>query len=288
MKPVLEKVPDYVNASFAVKRDIIPHIDMPWHYHPEHQLIYVNKGYGTRLVGSHIGNFYAGDMALIGSNLPHVWKSDDDFYQDDPSKITDLYVIHFLFEKIAESLLQLPEMDHIKRLLIKSNQGLLITGITQEIVAKKIEQLYRAKGFERILLLFEILNILAESKDLSPLSSQGFHAVTSELDEERMRKVHDYVMLNYHKEVNIEVIAEMLHLTKSSFCRYFKSRTLKTFSRFLNEIRIGKASRQLIANKQSILEISKSVGYKNITHFNRQFKQITGKTPTQFSSEYHT
>lgn len=288
MKPILEKVPDYVNASFAVKREIIPHIDMPWHYHPEHQLIYVKKGYGTRLVGSHIGNFYDGDMALVGSNLPHVWKNDDDFYKNDNSKIADLYVIHFLIEKIVASLFPLPEMDNIKKLLIRSNKGLLITGRTHSIVAKKIETLYHAKGFQRILLLLEILDILAESKSLLPLSSEGFHIGRSELDEERMRKVHDYVMLNYHKEMSVQVIAEMLHLTKSSFCRYFKSRTLKTFSRFLNEIRIGKASRLLIANDQTVLEISKAVGYKNITHFNRQFKQITGKTPKQFSSEYRT
>ena len=141
MKPILEKVPDHANGSFAVKRDIIPHIDMPWHYHPEHQLIYVKKGYGTRLVGSHIGNFYDGDMALIGSNLPHVWKNDDDFYKKDSSKMADLYVVHFLIEKIAASLFPLPEMERINRLLIKSNKGLLITGKTHAIVAEKIETL---------------------------------------------------------------------------------------------------------------------------------------------------
>ncbi len=284
MKPILEKVPDHANGSFAVKRDIIPHIDMPWHYHPEHQLIYVKKGYGTRLVGSHIGNFYDGDMALIGSNLPHVWKNDDDFYKKDSSKMADLYVVHFLIEKIAASLFPLPEMERINRLLIKSNKGLLITGKTHAIVAEKIETLYRAAGFQRILLLLEILNILAESKSLLPLSSEGFHSRTSESYEERMRKVNDYVMQHYHEEVSVEAVAEMVHLTKSSFCRYFKSRTLRTFSSFLNEIRIGKASRLLTAKDQTqtILEISKTVGYKNITHFNRQFKQITGKTPKQF------
>ena len=287
MKPILEKVPSYVDVSFAVKREVMPHIDIPWHYHPEHQIIYVNKGYGTRFVGNHIGNFYEGDVALIGSNLPHVWKNDNDFYKNDSSKISDIYVLHFLIEKIATTLFSLPESLTIKKLLIRSNRGLLITGRTRLVVIKKIETLYQAKGFERILLLLDILNVLAKSKDLLPLSSEGFHVVTSELDQQRIRKVHDYVMSNYHKEVNVQTVAEMLHLTKSSFCRYFKSKTTRTFSRFLNEIRIGKASRLLISNDQTVLEIAKAVGYNNVSHFNRQFKEITGKTPKQFSSEYH-
>ena len=287
MKPILEKVPNYVDVSFAVKREVMPHIDIPWHYHPEHQIIYVNKGYGTRFVGNHIGNFYEGDVALIGSNLPHVWKNDNDFYKNDSSKISDIYVLHFLIEKITTTLFSLPESVTIKKLLARSNRGLLITGRTRLVVIKKIETLYQAKGFERILLLLDILNVLAKSKDLLSLSSEGFHVVTSELDQQRIRKVHDYVMSNYHKEVHVQTVAEMLHLTKSSFCRYFKSKTTRTFSRFLNEIRIGKASRLLISNDQTVLEIAKAVGYNNVSHFNRQFKEITGKTPKQFSSEYH-
>ena len=288
MKPILEKVPHSIDASFAIKREVMPHIDIPWHYHPEHQLIYVKKGYGTRLVGNHIGNFHDGDIALIGSNLPHVWKNDDDFYKNDRSKISDIYVIHFLIEKIATTLFSLPETVKINKLLARSNKGLLITGKTRLIVAEKIKTLYQTKGFERILLLLDILNVLAESRELLPLSSEGFHMVTSQVDQERIRKVHDYVMLNYHKEVSVQTMAEMLHLTKSSFCRYFKSRTSKTFSRFLNEIRIGKASRLLISNNQTVVEIAKTVGYNNISHFNRQFKEITGKTPKQFSLEYHS
>ncbi len=286
MKPILEQVPNYVDASFAVKREVMPHINIPWHYHPEYQIIFVNKGYGTRFVGNHIGSFYEGDMALIGSNLPHVWKNDDDFYKKDSSKISDIYVIHFLIDRIATTLFSLPETVKVKKLLSRSSKGLLITGRTRNVVAKKIETLYGAKGFERILILLDILNVLAESKELFPLSTEGFHVTTNELDQERIRKVHEYVLLNYHKEVRVQTVAEMLHLTKSSFCRYFKSRTTKTFSRFLNEIRIGKASRLLISKEQTVSEISRTVGYNNISHFNRQFKEITGKTPKQFYLEY--
>ncbi|MEM9834192.1 MAG: AraC family transcriptional regulator [Bacteroidota bacterium] len=288
MKPILEKVPDYVNASIAVKRELIPHMVYPWHYHPEYEIIYVKKSYGTRLMGNHIGNFYDGDMVLVGSNLPHVWKNDNDFYKNDDSKTVDVYVIHFLIEKIATTLFSLPEAMNIKKLLVKSAQGLQITGTTHSVVAEKIEALYMSKGFERIVQLLEILNILSESKDLIPLSNKGFHHVTNEVDQERIRAVYDYVMLNYPHKISIEKVSDMLHLTKSSFCRYFKSRTTKTFSRFLNEVRVGKACRLLISKNYTVSEISKMVGYNNISHFNRQFKEITGKTPKLFSSEYDT
>ncbi len=285
MKPILEKVPNYLDSTLAVKREIIPNMIYPWHYHPEGELIYVKESYGTRLMGDHIGYFNHGDMVLIGPNLPHVWKNDNDFYQGDESKVVDVYVIHFLIDEIAPVLMNLPEARDIKKMLKQSSQGLMITGKTNFLVSKKIESLYQTKGFGRVLIFLEILNLLSQSGDLQPLSSKGYNRVST-YDQERIGIVYDYVMSNFREEIRVDHIANLVHLTKSSFCRYFKSRTTKTFTEFLNEVRIGKACRLLTHEEHPITKVSDMVGFKNISYFNRQFKKITGITPKQYYKTY--
>jgi hypothetical protein len=73
--PQLEKVTVSLFSSIAVYRLMIPYIDDTWHYHPEYEILYINKSHGIRLVGSHIGNFSDGDLVFISPNLPHVWKT---------------------------------------------------------------------------------------------------------------------------------------------------------------------------------------------------------------------
>lgn len=285
MKPILEKIPTYLDSTLAVKREVIPHMTYPWHYHPEGELIYVKKSYGTRLMGNHIGYFNNGDMVLIGPNLPHVWRNDDAFYEGNETRMVEVYVIHFLIDELAPVLMNLPEANDIIKLLDRSSQGLLIKGSTHSLVSKKIESLYRTKGFGRILNFLEILFLLSQSDDLHPLSSKGYNEVRT-FDQERVGIVYDYVMSNFGKEISVEHVASLVHLTKSSFCRYFKSRTTKTFTEFLNEVRIGKACRLLMHEELAIKEVSQIVGYKNISHFNRQFKKITGIPPKQYYQTY--
>ena len=282
MQPILEKVPYTASSSIRVKRDLVPYMPYPWHYHPEFEIIFVEKSYGIRLMGNHIGPFNDGDLMFLSPYLPHVWKNDNDFYQDNKDLMADVYVIHFLEDALGSGLFELAELTHIKKLFQLGQQGMLITGETHKPISELVKKVYHSNGIERIILFIQTLDAIASAKSYELLSSPGYVNSINLTDTERINKVMNFLMKNYHNEISLEKVAEMVNLNKSSFCRYFKSRTRKTFTEFLNEIRIGHACKLLVNENMTISEICYETGYNNISHFNRQFKLITGMTAKKY------
>ena len=136
------------------------------------------------------------------------------------------------------------------------------------------------------ILQYPTLETIAGTTDYELLSGPGYASSQSTSDTERINKVMSFLMEKYTQEINLEEIASLVHLNKSSFCRYFKSRTHKTCFQFLNEIRIAHACKLLINSNITISEICYEVGYNNISHFNRQFKLITSLTAREYVKKY--
>ncbi len=286
MLPKLEKIPSALSSSITVKREIVPYMDYPWHYHPEFEIIFVEKSYGIRLMGNHIGNFGDGDLMFIGSNLPHVWKNDNDFYKGNKELNVDVYVIHFREDALTSGFFDLPEFTHIRKLFALGQQGVLIKGKSCKKISELIKAVYFSTGIERLTLFLKTLEALANAEEYDLLSSSGYANSINIADTERINKVMDYLMENYKREIKLSEIAAIVNLNKSSFCRYFKLRTHKTCSQFLNEIRIVHACKLLTNNKMTVSEIGYEIGYNNISHFNRQFKLITGLTAKGYAKKY--
>lgn len=286
MQPKLEKIPLIHSSSIAVKREITPFMDYPWHYHPEYEIIYVEKSYGIRFMGNHIGNFNDGDLMFISSNLPHVWKNDKDFYQGSKELGVDVYVIHFLEDALKDGFFDLPELGRIKKLFSRGQQGVLIKGRDHQQIAGLVKETVAASGLERLLLFLKTLDAIAATNDYELLSSPNYTNSTNTADTERINIIMNFIVKNYAREIKIEEIARLVNLTESSFCRYFKSRTHKTYSQFLNEIRILNACKLLINSSMTITQICYDTGYNNISHFNRQFKLKTALTAYEYKRKY--
>lgn len=286
MQPKLEKVFSNYASSIAVKREITPFMDYPLHYHPEFEIIFVEKSYGIRLMGNHIGNFSDGDLMFISPNLPHVWKNDMVFYQNNKNLFVDVYVIHFREDALKDGFFDLPEVAHIKKLFQLGQQGMLIKGTDHQKIVELIKNVYDSSGIDRLILFLKVLDRIAKTEDYELLSNQGFTNSLNNADSERINKVMNFMMDNYTREIQLDEIAGLVNLNKSSFCRYFKYRTHKTCSQFLNEIRIAHACKLLISGEITISEICYETGYNNISHFNRQFKLITGLTAKEYAKKY--
>lgn len=286
MQPKLEKIPSYYSSSIAAKREVTPYMDYPWHYHPEYEIIFVEKSYGIRFMGNNIGNFTDGDLMFIGSNLPHVWKNDMDFYQGNKGLFVDVYVIHFNENSFKEGFFDLPEFTHIKKLFLRGQQGVLIQGKDHQKISTLVKEVVSSTGIDRLVLFLKTLDAIATTEEYELLSSPGYENTVNIADAERINVVMNYTMKNYKKEIKIEEIANLSNLTVSSFCRYFKSKTHKTFSQFLNEVRILNACKLLVERNITITEVCYETGYNNISHFNRQFKLITGLTAKEYAKKY--
>lgn len=279
MKPVLEKLTLEPKYSFVVLHDTLSYYPTPWHYHPEYELVLVVKSTGQRIIGDNIENFVAGDLALIGPNLPHVYNNDSQYFEGREDLNAEAIVIHFTEESLGKGFFELPEMTLIKQLFRKSQCGLKIEGKTSKEIAAKMHNMLTSSGSARIIELLSILEILSLSSEYRLLSSPGFTLKNNSSGAERITKVHEYILRNFKKDISLEEVAGIANMAPNSFCRLFKSCTRKTFSTFLNEIRIGYACKLISEGNQNVAEICYSSGYNNLSNFNRQFKKITQKSP---------
>lgn len=268
--------------SFQMNHARVPHTYDIWHYHQELELNAIIKGRGTRFIGDHVGAFTDGDMVLVGPNLPHVWKNDKEYYDNQESLQAELINFFFLEDFAGKDFFQLPELQPIQKLIEASIQGIRIYGRTSKVVQGKMKQVYRLTPGERIINLIHVLNIIAHSDELEFLASPGFIYAYQASNTERINKVYNFIMNNFLENITLKDVADKASMNTTAFCRYFKRVTKKSFVQFLNEIRIGYACKLLLDEKLTISQICYESGFNNLSNFNKQFKLITYNTPYNY------
>ncbi len=285
MKPKLYKIPFAPDASFLYKQVSKSFINDPWHFHKEYELITINKGKGTKFIGDNVSLFEEGDLSLIGSNIPHLYRNSQDFYEPEQKLHTELTYIHFTREFLGRQFFEIPEMTQVNRLLEKSALALEIHGKTKEKVISLMIRMNEQSASRRLLSLLEILEELGQSEELKPLLSSGYTANTSG-ETDKINMVFEFILKNYTREIYVQDIAEKLNISVPAFSRYFKNHTRKTFSDYVTEIRIGHACRLLMENNYTISEISYQSGFDNLSNFYRHFKRILGVIPKEYRNRF--
>jgi AraC-like DNA-binding protein len=285
MKPQLLKVTSEIIHSFNARRDMSPNVNNRWHYHPELELVYFHRGSGTQFVGDNIKIFGPGDMVLVGKNLPHYWKYDEAEVESDGSQ-PFATVMHFYDNFLGDGFLNLPENKTIKATLDSATRGLQILGPTKKKIAAYMQEILTTEGPRRILLLLETLLAISECPEKTVLASLGFRQNFEEADKDRINSICEYSFANFKSKILLEEIAGIANLSPNSFCRYFKLKTQKTYSQFINEIRIGHACKLLIEDSVNVKQICYESGFNNFSSFHSAFKSVTGKTPLGYQSKF--
>lgn len=286
MKPLLKKSLESLNQSYIVRTLKEPHFDPNWHFHPHFQLFTVIEGTGTRFIGDDIRHFEAGDTVFLGPNMPHLWRSDRAYFERDSNLQTQGIVVYFTEDFLGKDFFEKPEMYALKQLLIKSRQGLDIQKGMKQILVEGLKELVTLSGFDGVLKLLSMLHKLAQSNDYQFITSINYENTHKISETERMRLVHECVMKHYKEKISLSEVAALANMAEAAFCRYFKSRTNKTFSDFVSEIRIGHACKLLMDTKMSIAQVCYESGFNTVSNFNCQFKAIKGTTPKQYQKMY--
>lgn len=287
MKPLFQKVPVKLESSFSVRHDVRPNFGGIWHYHPELELHYIIRGEGVRFIGDNISNFSHGEIVLVGENLPHTWRCKEEYFYPDNDLDVEAVVIQFLPDCLGKYLLGLPEAYLLPKLYEKAKSGMVIIGETRERLTELMVKIAQAKNLERISLLISILHLLAESDEFETIAGGQAFYQSNESDTLRLNKVCNYTLMNYKKDITLEEIAAISNLSVTSFCRYFKLMTKKTYYDFLIEIRISHACRALVEDKLPTEVICFDCGFNNVSNFYRHFKKVMGITPLEYKRKYH-
>jgi len=276
MKPLLENIPSkrgqHSFMAFTVNQS---KFDFFWHYHPEYELTLIIKGKGRRLIGDSHENFENGDLVLIGPGLPHTWVSDSGMKGK-----SEAVVIQFS-EDFIERFAGLDELSAINKLLLYAKQGISIKGKISAAAREQIKLLPAKRGVEKITGLLHILNELSALKSVS-LASSFYQPLKGKENENRINKVCQYVQKHAAERLTIHKAAALIHLSPGAFCKFFKRITGKTFSDYVNDIRIANVCSQLIATDKQVAEIAYGNGFETLTYFNRVFLRKKKMRPGSF------
>ncbi|MTI39229.1 AraC family transcriptional regulator [Fulvivirga lutimaris] len=281
-KPKLEQIEPSFGSSLLIQQfeKSSPNKDPFWHFHPEVELVYVKGGNGKRHVGNHISYYQDGDLMLIGSNLPHYGFTDRLTGNESET------VLQMKENFLGNDFINLPEIKPIKELIENAKLGIVFTGETKDKVGAKLANLNKLPALEKLIGLIGILNDMAVSKEYFYLNPEVVSMEANAIDLHRTTLIYDYVRKHFTRNITLDEIAEESSMTVPAFCRYFKKLTNKTFTHFVNEHRIVHASKLLTEGLLNITDICFACGFNNISHFNRQFKEITGKSPSEYRKEF--
>lgn len=280
--PTLEKVAPTFGQSFTILKfdESYKNKEPFWHFHPELELVYIADGSGKRHVGNHISYYNNGDLILIGPNLPHFG------FTDRLSGSRSEIVIQCKEDFLGTKILNLPETEHINNLFKRSKHGIVFHGNIKEEIGARLEDLVHMEPFERLLGFIKILNKLALTEEYRLLNASTVGLVVKLQDSKRIDTIYKYVRKHFmDEELPLKTVAGLVNMTVPSFCRYFKKHTHKTFTQFVNEFRIVHATKLLSETDSPISDVCFDSGFNNFSHFNRNFKKKTGKSPREYRND---
>ena len=274
MQPVLEIIGDTASASLRSMRVSLAGKRPNWHYHPEIELTFMAAGQARLQVGNHVGSCKAGDLIVLGPNLPH------DFNPADPGIHCDFHVIQFRQDALAP----FPELADVSRFIDDAGGGLVLENLPREF-ADPLCSLDGATPARRVLLLIELLVSLSESRGLDwrPLSRlSAVRQVTGGRNHQRLQKVIARIVDNSSRPISLGEMANLVHMAPPSFSRWFRRTMQMTFTDYLNRVRIEESCRQLRSTDKPVTDIARDCGFESFSSFNRQFRRLRDCTPRQW------
>jgi len=287
-KSIYFKIPKSGREGFLIQLDDLPYFYDRLHYHPELQLKYIVKGTGDLFVSDTIRSFEPGNLFLVGSNQSHVFKSDAKYFEGNEKLISRSVSVFFQESSLGEGFFNIEEMSAIRRLIERAGRGILFGSKISYKTGPRITNLLNVSGFDRFLEILSILNDLAQSDDFEYLATMKSSEPLSDKENEKVNDVINFIFSHYKEDLKLEDVARIANYSQAAFCMFFKQRTRKTFTEFLNEVRVSKACKMLKDSDLNISEICYESGFNNVSNFNRQFKKLTKYSPSDYRKKYNT
>ena len=281
MKPLLLDVKSLLKDSIYIKEIHVNHLDDEFHFHNAYEIALILKSNGKRVIGDSIEDFTDNDLVLMGPHLPHI-----SYTNNNDSTEVHALVVYFHPDWLTDTHLNSVDFARFRKLFDDMARGIKILGNTKKKVTKRILKLKNCKGLQRIITILEILEIISHSTEYECLASPGYVNSFSQKDIKRMDQVYKYVKDHFTEDIMLEDIASIANMTPTAFCKFFKIKTNKTFSNFVNEVRIGYACKLLFDENLSISQICFKCGFNNLTNFNKNFKRFTKMVPSTYKATF--
>nr|WP_315182608.1 AraC family transcriptional regulator [uncultured Flavobacterium sp.] len=275
MKIVFEDIKRLAGSSFRILVNPKLNDFYYWHFHPEFELTFIEAPQGTRRVGNHVGQFEGSDLVFIGSNIPHL--NFDYGIRTEYKKV----VLQIKEDFFKNDFVTTPELSAIYQLFENSKKVICFNGTTKELVGKRLKEIHHLPNFEQFIEVLSLFQMLATSNEKTFLHELPFDDFYNNKEQNRLKIVYAFIENNFQRNITIDEMGQLTHLSKAAFCRYFKKMTRLTFTEFLNQFRIEQAKR-LLKEDKNVTETCYECGFESLSYFNRIFKKVVGQNPIQF------
>ncbi len=282
MEITYEKLYTDENSLFHYQEFTQPHFTSPFHLHDEFELILIVKSHGKLFIGNSITNFNGGELYLFAPGLPHCFYNTSGYEND--NELAHAIVIQFRKDFLGNAFFEKTEASQIKRLIKMADFGVQFIN-TDKSLKKRIQTLKQKKGLEKLAALLLLLNELAARDNFRLLSTENTLRLSGLNDSKIINNVYRYVAENFQKKISFNIAASVANMQRSAFCRYFKRKTKKKFTQFVNEIRIMHSCKLLAETDKTVIEIAFECGYENTSYFNRQFRLYCDNSPKAFREQ---
>lgn len=284
LKPTLESLRTVAGNSFLVRRFNEKAFSAPYHFHPELELTLIVKGEGKRYVGNNMSHYTAGDLVLLGPDLPHCWKSENVV----KGKINaSSVVLQFGADCLGMDFFQKKELSSVQKLMQRSVHGMQFQQHTAVAAGKQLELLEeQTDPFKKMIAFLEILQLLANSREFILLDKQKKDSVYSSSDQSRINDVMAYIVDHFRAQITLEKAAAVAGMTPTAFCKYFKRVTRKTFIETVLDYRVNYAMQQLVSTDHPVSHISYESGFGDVSHFYKTFRNRKQFSPLHYRKKF--
>lgn len=285
MKVIFEHQSNPSGEGFLVKEYIQRYFTSPFHFHDVHELIWIKRSHGKLYAGKNMMNFQDGDIYLFGPGFGHCFYNEKAFIE--LGEKAHAIAIFFRSDFLGTGFFRNTEYVNIKEMLDKAGFGLHIANGPGHLY-DLFGSLTQKKGMDKLVTFLQLLN---EISKIPPTRARMLNETQSAMkltnkDSARLEPVLKYVMENFRDELDSKTAASLIHLNDAAFCRYFKRRMEQTFSQFVSSVRITHAMNLLLTEDWDVLRICYESGFKNLSYFNRQFREITGQSPKEYRRSF--
>ena len=282
-KVVAFNVPQTEHEIVRVQEDHVPYFYDQLHQHPEIQIMYIASGEGTLIAGDYVGRFQPGNIFVLGSGQPHVFRCDEIYYQGKSSRVAHSISLYFSEKYFGKELWNSNELTSVREFVIACQNGFQLQDPVAQEATLKLQALTICQGLKKLAEFVSLLALLVRTPHKKKLSFQPGHLQVSE--EGRMNSIVAFTFRESHRKIYLEEVARLANLSVEAFCRYFKLHTRKTYTKFVNEVRVSNACQCLIQKELSVQQVCYKTGFTNVSNFNRIFKKMTGKAPLAFRKQ---
>ncbi len=280
-KVISFQIPKSQKEFIRFQKDQGAHFYDKLHQHPQVQLTLILEGRGQFLSGDYVGRFQPGDVFFLGENVPHVFRSDPEYFESDSNLSVAGNTVFFDFQALGKAVQEVEELVSLQKFRDMAGSCFQVKGLNLTELRQILSDFDRYQGLERFLYGFKFFTLLDSSAcELVPLNQSSPNL--NERDGTRMNQVMQFLLENRFQPIQLDQAAEKANLSKEAFCRFFKLRTGKTFTQYLLQLRIAEAQKLLTETDLGIAEIAFRVGFENLSYFNRSFKKLVSRAPRTY------